>query len=309
MRSLPAVALMVTAAIGLWILTGFWSGKDRAAAIPPPEPLADLQLSPAQRQSLRHAEDVLVRRCMRDRGMDFHVAATAEMPSSPPNPYGLLDSAEVAARGYGLRGAVPVPSDPRLTDRERDALFGTETSRKTIPLAGGGELVVRTDGCFYQAQTELYGEDWKRLLYSEETLAAKIVARVNRDPRVNATQHTWATCMRRAGYSVTTLEGVRPNAVRRMEREASDRADGEAEFNALLGQAARDVACQKRARVEPAIRAAQGDVERSAVRGHQHDLGELKTLRAEALATARRLGSTNDLRGAGAGPTRLVVSV
>ncbi|MFE5166018.1 hypothetical protein ACFRNT_47475 [Streptomyces sp. NPDC056697] len=294
MHSLSAVVLMVTAAIGLWILTGFWSGKDRDTAIPPPEPLADLQLSPEQQQSLRHAEDVLVRRCMRDRGMDFHVAGTAEAPASLPNPYGLLDSAEVAERGYGLHGAAPVPSDPRLTDRERDALFGTEASQKTIPLAEGGELVVHTDGCFYQAQTELYGEDWKRLLHGEETLAAKIVARVNRDPRVNATQHTWVRCMRRAGYSVTTLEDVRPDAMRRMEREASDRADGEAEFNALLDQAARDVACQKRARVEPAIRAAQKAVERSVVRGHQHDLGELKTLRAEALATARRLGGATE---------------
>ncbi|MEU1948800.1 hypothetical protein ABZ554_41695, partial [Streptomyces sp. NPDC020125] len=59
-------------------------------------------------------------------------------------------------------------------------------------------------------------------------------------------------------------------------------------------QAARDVACQKRARVEPAIRAAQKAVERSVVRGHQHDLGELKTLRAEALATARRLGGATE---------------
>ncbi|MBU3866501.1 hypothetical protein KN815_21260 [Streptomyces sp. 4503] len=216
MHSLSAVVLMVMAAIGLWILTGFWSGKDRDTAIPPPEPLADLQLSPEQQQSLRHAEDVLVRRCMRDRGMDFHVAGTAEAPASLPNPYGLLDSAEVAERGYGLHGAAPVPSDPRLTDRERDALFGTEASQKTIPLAEGGELVVHTDGCFYQAQTELYGEDWKRLLHGEETLAAKIVARVNRDPRVNATQHTWARCMGRAGYSVTTLEDVRPDAMRRM---------------------------------------------------------------------------------------------
>ncbi|MFI1292486.1 hypothetical protein ACH4VM_29150 [Streptomyces sp. NPDC020792] len=87
---------------------------------------------------------------------------------------------------------------------------------------------------------------------------------------------------------MTTLEKVWPDANRRMEQTGSDRTAGQAAFDALMTQARRDVDCQKQARIEPAIRAAQDDAERSVARGHEQGLSKLTTLRATALATATR---------------------
>ncbi|MEU7379831.1 hypothetical protein AB0A91_07420 [Streptomyces sp. NPDC042207] len=292
-RGIAVLTVVFTALavlIGLVALASSWSwtggGKPRNAGALP-EPFASLQFSGEQRQSLRHAEDVLTRRCMRARGMDFHVVAKAEQPPEPPNPYGLLEGGDVARHGYGLHDS-RVPTDNRLADRERDALFGTAAYEKTIPLEDGGEIAVRTDGCFYKAQTELYGKEWTALLYSEETLYAKVIARVQGDPRVTTAQRKWAACMDRAGYPVTTLAKVWPDANRRMEQTGANRTAGRAAFDALLTQARRDVDCQKQARVEPAIRAAQDDAEGSVARGHEQGLSKLATLRATALATAAR---------------------
>lgn len=290
---LTVVFLATVSLISAWVLAGPLSrtraGAPRTAA-PLPEPFASLQFSEEQQQSLRHAEDILVRHCMRARGMDFPVAATADPPPSTPNLYGLLDSTEVARRGYGLHGS-SAPSEARLTDRERDALFGTPAHQKTIPLGDGGELAVRTDGCFYKAQTELYGDKWQPLLYGEETLSAEVVARVGRAPRVAVAKKKWAACMRQAGYAVTTLEQVWPDANRRMERAGADRTAGQAAFDALLTQASRDAACQKQSQVASAIGVAQDDAEGSVARGHQQSLRQLAALRNKALATARRLDS------------------
>ncbi|GAA5076888.1 hypothetical protein [Streptomyces similanensis] len=288
--ALTAVFTATVTLIGLLALTGSWrstgegaQGDDGAL----PEPFASLQFSDAQQRSLHHAEDVLTRRCMRARGMDFAVVAKGEASTALPNPYGLLDGGEAAQHGYGLHGS-KAPADDRLSDRERSALLGTPTHQRTVALEDGGQIAVRTDGCFYTAQTELYGAKWTPLLYGEETLYAEVVERVRRDPRVAAAQRKWAECMGRAGYAVTTLGNVRPDADRRMERTRGDRTAGQAAFEALLTQARKDADCQKQARIEPAVRAAQNDAEQLVARGHEQRLGELATLRAAALARAAR---------------------
>ena len=292
-RSRHAVTLLTAGPVALAAITGvvLLARPDAPpTTVARPVPFADQQLSPAQQESLDHAEDVLTRRCMRGRGMDFTVTARADQqPATSTNPYGLLDPAEVAKHGYGLRDAGQGPQDPPLADRENDALFGTGAHEKAIALPEGGQLVVRTDGCFYQAQTQLYGEDWKVLLYNEQTLYGRVIARVQGDSGVVAAQGRWADCMRRAGYQVTTLAEARPDAQGRMDATGADRAAGQAEFTRLRTQAKRDLVCQRKSKVLPAIQRAQTDAERVVAGGQQDRLRELAALRAGALATARQL--------------------
>jgi uncharacterized membrane protein len=292
-RSKHSISLLVAGSVAVAAIAGavFLGRRDtRPATVARPVPFAGLQLAPAQQESLDHAEDVLTRNCMRGRGMDFTVAArTDRQPETPANPYGLLDPAEVARHGYGLRDTGQPPQDAPLPDRENDALFGTESHAKDIALPGGGQLVVRTDGCFYQAQTRLYGEDWKWLLYNEQTLYSRVVARVEEDSGVVSAQGSWADCMRQAGYHMTTMDRVWPDAQRRMDATGNDRVAGQAEFNRLLRQAKQDLACQQKSGVLTAIRRAQSDAERVVAAGQQDRLRELADLRSAALAAARQL--------------------
>lgn len=288
---LLAVAIPLAGAGAAAVLTLPDASQAQPPAIALPQPLASLQLSSAQQRSLDHAEDVLVRRCMRTRGLDFPVQPTAAAQGfTDPNPYGLLDPAEAAKQGYGLHGPTKGNTPDRTwTARETRALLGTPAHEKKLPLPGGGYTVENTDGCFSQAQDKLYGQAWKRLHYGEETLFARELARVRQDPGVREAKTSWASCMRASGYRVAALQNVMDDAVQSMASTGSDRASGQAQFTKLWKQAQRDAACQRKAKVVSAFRRAQDAVEPVVTRGESSDLARLADLRNHALSLSGQL--------------------
>jgi hypothetical protein len=245
--------------------------------------------------SLDHAEDVLVRRCMRVRDLDFAVAPTAATRQfTDPNPYGLLDPAVVAKQGYGLHGPTNGGAhEHALTARESRALLGTAAHEKKVRLPGGGYTVENTDGCFSQAQDKLYGQAWKPLHYGEETVFAQELARVRQDPAVQRAESSWASCMRASGYKVAALQNVLSDAEQRIAATGTDQNAGQAVFTNLWEQAQHDAACQQKAGVLTAFRRAQNVAEPVVVRGKRGDLAHLADLRSHALALARQLESTD----------------
>ncbi|MFF9185035.1 hypothetical protein [Streptomyces misionensis] len=295
-RVTAAIAVLLAAAAAAAVLAGSRPGRAHPAALPLPMPLAWLQLSSAQQTSLDHAEDVLVRRCMRARGLDFAVApTTVAREFTDPNPYGLLDPAIVTRQGYGLHAATPRSAQESRTPTaaESRALLGTASHAVKMALPGGGYTVENTDGCFSQAQDELYGRAWKVLHYGEETLFARELAQVRQDPDAQKAESSWAACMRASGYRVTALHDVRPDAEQRMAVTGSDRAAGRREFGTLWKQAQRDAACQQKTGVVSAYRRAQGTVESALTRPHRGDLARLTSLRTHALALSGRLAGTD----------------
>lgn len=290
-----AVLAGAGAALGAWTLTGT---GDRPAAAPAtaetlPVPFPEIDFSPGDQTALQHAEDRLVEGCMHDKGIDYRVPSGSWKPDSPSNPYALLTKAEAAGSGYPLpesNSSAPTDDPAKLSDRERTALFGTEAHQKSIPLPLGGEIAVRTDSCYNTAQNRLYGEDWKALRHTFETLSYTVVTQVQKDARFTAAQRSWATCLKNAQYPATTLDAVTPYAMKVLESIHGDAKATAAVHKELRDMAVQDATCQLRARLAEAVTAAQQDARDGVLRGaRKTDLDHLRELRRHALDTAHRL--------------------
>ncbi|MFC5721029.1 hypothetical protein ACFP1Z_12710 [Streptomyces gamaensis] len=259
-----------------------------------PTPFPEIVFSQAEQTSLRRAEDRLVEQCMRQKGVDYRTPQ-GWSPSAPENPYGLLSRPQAESRGYPLptAGGPSPEAGQRLTGRQRSALLGTEKYQRNIPLPEGGELAVRTDGCFYSAQKELYGEDWKPLLHTFETLTGDVVNKVRNDERFKKAERQWATCMRTAQFPVTALGSVIPDAMDALERVRNDKKATARLNDELRSQAVHDADCQQQVRLPSLAEQAQHDAKKNVLGDKWHaELGQLHALRERALATARHLTPT-----------------
>ncbi|MBT2387702.1 hypothetical protein [Streptomyces sp. ISL-11] len=95
--------------------------------------------------------------------------------------------------------------------------------------------------------------------------------------------------MHDARFPATSLEAVVPDAVALLRTVDGDRRATATVRGELREQAVQDASCQREVRLDAAVRRAQGDAQQAVLRGkRREDLGHLRELRRQALATALR---------------------
>lgn len=176
------------------------------------------RLTPEQSRVLAEAEEILVARCMRGQGFDYHlVPADPALTEDRDFPYGIDDPAWAGRHGLGrqlreLASQRAGESNPnsRYTDslppqRRRAyarALHGTETKALAVTIPTGEQVTMAPDGCLASAQQELYGDfaRWFPARTIVNNLAGAIRPKVFADRRFQEVAARWAACMKPRGY-------------------------------------------------------------------------------------------------------------
>ncbi|CAM5398253.1 hypothetical protein GCM10010230_62090 [Streptomyces narbonensis] len=260
--------------------------------------LTDTELTDTDRASLRHAEQVLVARCMRAEGFSYRAGPRPTPDESFTVGYLLSDTAWARRNGYGSRIAARVLAARRTDPNQlyvdglsperrgayRKALDGGAGARTlAVKVPGGGTIGRRLGGCEETAQKQLYGDPatWFRASRTATNLTRLYVSELGRDPEFTAAQAAWAACMRAAGHPYATPADAR-NAL------PANREDDRA-FAAEVRLATAEAECAGSSGFARAGRA----LERRYVDGLRGEYGdELDTyarLEREALTRARSL--------------------
>jgi hypothetical protein len=175
-------------------------------------------LAPAQLRELAEAEEVLVARCMRAQGFEYHVVPPDPVLAEDRDfPYGIDDPAWAARHGLG-RGLRNLASrragqdnpnsrytDSLSPDRRRaysTALYGAEAKALAVTIPTGDQVTMAPDGCLASAQQELYGDlrRWFPAKTIVNNLPAAIRPKVFADQRFQDLAREWAGCMAGQGY-------------------------------------------------------------------------------------------------------------
>ncbi|MGW6456382.1 hypothetical protein ACWF94_10715 [Streptomyces sp. NPDC055078] len=215
------------------------SGRSGASGGSASAPVA--ALTSAERAQLDHAEQLLVRECMADRGFPYWVGPPLSADESRNVGQLLDDTAWARRHGYGSRITAKLlarrTADPNR--RHRESLSGARLTAYTTALEGGPgtrELSVRVPtggtvtstlgGCAAQAEERLYGDraTWFAAAKVATNLSPVYVPKLLSDPRFTAAQSAWAVCMRRAGHDYATPGAIRDALERTRERMPEPRA-------------------------------------------------------------------------------------
>lgn len=167
---------------------------------------------------LDETQEVLVSRCMRERGFRYIVVAPdPALADARDFPYGIDDPRWARRHGLGLalRAAaahMAGPTNPNnryvaslSPERRRayeTALFGTEAATASVTIPTGDVVTTSTDGCLATAQDRLYGDvrRWFRVMTITNNLASVIEPKVLADPRYRQRLSVWSACMEEQGY-------------------------------------------------------------------------------------------------------------
>jgi hypothetical protein len=188
------------------------------SAAPPAVEKEPAPLTPAQVRELAEAEEILVARCMRGQGFEYHlVPADPALSEDRDFPYGIDDPAWAARHGLGWalrdlasRQAGEGNPNSRYTDglppdRRRaytQALYGTRGTALAVTIPTGQQVTMPPDGCLASAQQELYGDlrRWFPVRAITGNLASAIRPKVHADPRFTAAARQWSGCMAERGH-------------------------------------------------------------------------------------------------------------
>ncbi|WP_055526496.1 hypothetical protein [Streptomyces graminilatus] len=171
----------------------------------------------ASRETLRLAEQLLIKKCMENQGHKFWVE-----PADPGNvsslfPYVVDDPAWAKTHGYGTDLRLRQEAEARRDPNQRyfrsmpantrtvlvTALNGARPEGLSARLPGGMEVTHSDEGCQAAAQRELYSDlqGWFRATRVTGNLANMRVGLVANDKRYLAAVGPWARCMRGKGYT------------------------------------------------------------------------------------------------------------
>jgi len=127
---------------------------------------------------------------------DYGVAAALSDPA-------VIASLAAAGDGPGSDAEAP-PPDPKAYDL---AVYGPPDSRISVDIPGVASVTVPVAGCFGEATKSMYGvedaADYERTYYAIPNVR-DVMQALEADSDVRRTVAAWSTCMKAAGYQVTT---------------------------------------------------------------------------------------------------------
>lgn len=243
-------------------------------------PLDSYAPSVAETHLVEDAQDILIRRCMKDRGMDWKSLPSVDaQDAEPPNlrRYG-ADEAEALRNGYS-----PSPEAPSVVRRNRawDAreALPAEVQRAAYGPSGEG-------GCLKTAQHQLVGDTPPLDFHAFNQLTGTALENSRRTPEVRDALHRWHTCMAKAGYDYPDPYAAAGDKRWKAEPTPAERATARA-----------DVTCQKSTKLVKVWAAAETRVQHRLIRQNTDRLHEAKARKDRWLAAARRVlnseGRTN----------------
>lgn len=260
------------------------SGEPQVTVTPQPDPanaalpLDAYSFDKAQQKVMEQAQDILTESCMRRVGFaSFKNSSTYAKTTAKPSTSGIgLVDAE-SAKKYGYRsGALPdrgaeagAPRDPN----ETAALFGPQDGAAAHPGAPEG-------GCSGEATRKLYpksSESGTKLL---DELVQQAGDRARGDSRITAGIAQWSSCMREAGFQVST-----PWELQQME---GTRWTGTVTSEEITA-ATTDVSCKQRTKLTDTWTAVLTAYQNGLVERHKEGLDQEKKRLGEQVRFAQKV--------------------
>jgi hypothetical protein len=238
-------------------------------------PFDDYTLSTLDIQTVEYAEDLLIRDCMRGRGLRWEMLPPPA--SEDPNPlnrrrYGLIEPELAARYGYHLPPQVPELAArdavwdrrDRLPRAERSAAYGDD---------GQG-------GCTAQARRHLredipnFNDQYRLNDFATEDFAAS-----QQDPEVLRVYDSWRACMATAGFDYA-------NPFAAFDDPAWGESSRPSEREIAVAEA--DVRCKQETRLVETWAAAEERIQLDTIRTHPQDFASFRHTKDTHLAAARQ---------------------
>ncbi|MFD9115845.1 hypothetical protein [Streptomyces bottropensis] len=238
-------------------------------------PFDAYKMSKADDYLVAAAEDVLMRDCLKAKGMDWTPRPPVKAAETdPPNRrrYGVIEDA------VALRFGFHAPPDPVAEVR-----FTSARERRAESLSAGERRAAYGDdgtgGCWRQAHDRLLRgvpeSDYDVL----NRHAMRAFEESRRDPRVRAVFRRWSACMAKDGFRYAD-----PPAVVNDPRWSASAAPSAGEIETARA----DVRCKEETDVVAVWRAAETRIQRTKITADPTGFEALKATRQAHLAAARR---------------------
>ncbi|MEW1748239.1 hypothetical protein [Streptomyces angustmyceticus] len=227
----------------------------------------------AETHLVEDAQDILMRRCMKDRGMEWKTLPLVDAQDTEPPNLRRYGADEVEALRYAYH---PRPEPPSVVRRsrawdEREAL-PADVRRAAYGPSGKG-------GCLAATDRQLVGDTAPPDHHAFNQLTGTALETSRRTPEVRDALRRWHTCMAEAGYDYPD-----PYAA-----AGSERWETTGPTPAERATARADVACQKSAKLVTVWAAAETRVQQRLIRQNAGRLHEAKARKDRWLAAARRV--------------------
>jgi len=227
----------------------------------------------AETHLVEDAQDILMRRCMKDHGMQWKTLPRVDaQDTEPPNlrRYG-ADEAEAARYGYH-----PSPDPPSVVRRNRawDAreALPPEVRRAAYGPSGKG-------GCLKTTDRQLAGDTAPPDFHAFNQLTGTALETSRRAPQVRDALRRWHNCMAKAGFDYPDPYTAAGNK----RWETADPTPAE------RATARADVACQKSAKLVKVWAAAETRVQHRLIRQNADRLHKAKARKDRWLSAAHRV--------------------
>ncbi|WP_306328548.1 hypothetical protein [Streptomyces venezuelae] len=263
----------------------------------------------AERALLDRAEQLLVTRCMRGRGLPYWTAPRLSGEESRDVGYVLDDVAWAREHGYGSRlrhkELAAKRSDPNLIHRDSltgqrltaytEALYGgPDTPTLSARVPGGGTISSQLGGCHGTALAELYGDRaaWFRVDKITANLTPLYGDELRRDPRLGRAVTAWSRCMRDAGHPYPDPSSAHAAAAKATARDDAPAPGSPAERRAFAGEvrlAVAEATCSVESGLGTTGRALEAEYRAGLDGEYRAALAEHARIERRALARARDL--------------------
>ncbi|MEU0954658.1 hypothetical protein ABZ353_20270 [Streptomyces niveus] len=288
---------LALAAAALAALTGACDAQARPAGSESTGEQRDL--TRAEEVEIDRAEQVLVKKCMRDKGYPYwtvRVAGVDERKSDRyvnddvawAREYGLGRSFEDAAEKERREGRIAryheaLPKKERISYSL--ALIGSLDDMISVRTPSGGTFETPRTGCLVDASTQLYG-DHERWFHANKTVTSVTpvyVPKILRDRRLTNVLKPWSRCMSESGYDYADPDGLRAGR----DSLTKGMSDGEAE-DAEVEVAVAEAGCAARTGLGTTARALEREYRAKELRDHSTEYRDYRRMRLHALSEARR---------------------
>ncbi|MGW3008012.1 hypothetical protein ACWC9R_04105 [Streptomyces sp. NPDC001219] len=232
----------------------------------------------AETHLVEDAQDILMRRCMKDRGMEWKTLPRVDAQDTEPPNLRRYGADEAAAVRYGYH---PSPHPPSVIRRNRawdtrEAL-PAEVQRAAYGASGQG-------GCLKTAQRQLVGDIPPLDFHAFNQLTGTALETSRRTPQVREALRRWRTCMAKAGSDYPDpYTAAGDKRWETSEPTPAERATARA-----------DVACQKSTKLVKVWSAAETRVQHRLIRANADRLHQAKTRKDRWLTAARRVLNHTD---------------
>jgi hypothetical protein len=252
-------------------------------------------------ETLRLAEQLLIKKCMEKEGHKYWVEPAAPDDISVRFPYVVDDPAWARAHGYGTdlrrQRVAEVRSDPNqryfhsVPAGTRAVLVsdlnGAQAQGLSARLPNGIRVSHSDQGCQATAQRQLYGDlqAWFRATRVTDSLAGMRVGLVTDDKRYKAAVKPWARCMHERTY--TYADPARARAAATGPETPWPHAKE-------VGLASAEAACAVSSGLSSVAKSLDAEYRDQLRRSHPRETADLARLKREALPRAREIVAHGD---------------